>query len=106
MKAIALKSIPKWGEYLVGISMFGAMISMSFAYAKHAVEQSRTVVDSTMAGNLVDVSFISNMVDSDKSKINTDMGSFLVWGLVQEIKGTSFRLETRKDEERYQISIN
>lgn len=106
MKTVLFKPTSKVFEYFFILLTIGVILSLIVLYSKHVVDESKTVVDSAMAGNLVDVSFISNMFDSDQSKINTDLGSFLVWGVVQELKGTSFRLETRKNEERYLCVVN
>lgn len=60
-----------------------------------------TVIESSMAGSLTDASFKSNTLDADQTTVKTEKGSFLVWGVVQEFKGTTFRIETRKDKDRF-----
>lgn len=59
------------------------------------------VVDSEDAGQLLNLSSISHTLSRDNTKIETNKGTYLVYGKPFVQKGASFRLEKRLNKQKF-----
>jgi hypothetical protein len=86
-------------DVIVGIIAFLLVLASTFAWSLWMSDRSSTVVSSTDIGATTNAHFIDGM-SVDNTRVETDLGVYLVYGTFQATKGQRVVLEERKNKDR------
>jgi hypothetical protein len=96
-----LEARESFQTYVIVFLFVGLLIIAGYFIRESNKSRQAEVVDSKDAGQLVNVSFIPHTLSRDNTMIETNKGTYLIYGKPQAEKGAGFRLERRLNKQQF-----
>lgn len=88
-------------DWLIGLAVYIVIILAVAGLSKWLVDRSEEIVTANDVGNVISVEYINGgAMDTDKTRVETSKGVFLVYGTPSVMKDSAFTIETRKNDDR------